>query len=117
MSKSRLNSRQKRAREAHRQALSKAIAANPSTVAPSGSLRSSTTGSKARILDETYYGFTSGLRQAAIKPKPVTIQGSKLGAHEGVAGKIVDGKVKTPMTLRSKRLGISNGINVTNEEV
>lgn len=100
MSKTRLNSRQKRAMKEHNANHSKALALNPSTVSASGALRMSTTGAKARILDETYHGFASGLRQAAIKPKPVTIAGSKLGAHEGIAGKIVDGKVKTPMPKR-----------------
>lgn len=116
MSKTRMNSRQKRAIQARIALTTKALALNPSTVSPTGSLRTSTTGAKARILDETYHGFASGLRQAAIKPRLVTIEGSKLGAHEGIAGKIVDGKVKSQVASKRFALAVtSKGENITKD--
>jgi hypothetical protein len=96
----RLNARQKRAAKAHKATLEKALLSNASTVAQSGDMRSSTTGHKAVILNETYYGFAKGLSQAAMKHKPATKEGSPIGAHEGKAGKIVDGKVKAPSAPR-----------------
>lgn len=83
MSKTRLNSRQKRVRNANMSRLRAAIEANPSFVASEGKMRTSTTGAKSHILNETWHGWAKGLSHARIPVKPATIEGTSLNAHEG----------------------------------